>query len=281
MSTRHKESERTAASAAFLARQQLRLEKFSEVPVGIMLGTGWGAALSPYISREMLLCDSRAFQDFGISSLPALSGHKRKLALGRYEKTTFLALQGRIHLNEEPTGLRTYQLARLQVEMLIQMGVKTLILTNAVGTLSEYFPVGSVMIPNSFMTLFAGAMPLWGGEFCSPEDAIDIDLARSAMRTASKDVKAGLGTYAMVRGPHFESRRADKDILRKLGASAVGMSLIPESCIAALYGVKVLCLSFVTNDDEEKHSHEENLARAKEAEPKLSNILRTIVGDLR
>ncbi len=84
----------------------------------------------------------------------------------------------------------------------------------------------------------------------------------------------------MVRGPNFEGRTYDKPFLRMTGVKAVGMSMLPEACIAALYkdvGVRILPMAFITNDDSEEHSHEVNLARVKEASKKLAQFLRTAI----
>ncbi len=56
------------------------------------------------------------------------------------------------------------------------------------------------------------------------------------------------------------------------------MSMLPEACIAALYDdVKVLGLGFVTNSDNETHSHERNLAQAQKASAKLGGLLERII----
>ena len=85
----------------------------------------------------------------------------------------------------------------------------------------------------------------------------------------------------MVRGPFFEGRKYDKTTLARTGASVVGKSVLPEACVASVYdGVRVLALSFVTNDDVEEHSHEENQRAAKAAAPKLGDFLSEVIGKL-
>ena len=88
-----------------------------------------------------------------------------------------------------------------------------------------------------------------------------------------------VGGYAMMPGPAFEGRKYDKPFLASAGIKAVGMSVLPEACVAALYdGVKVLPMAFITNDAYEEHSHEENLRRAKERSPLLGGYLTRIIG---
>ena len=86
----------------------------------------------------------------------------------------------------------------------------------------------------------------------------------------------------MVRGPSFEGRRYDKKALRETGASVVGMSLLPEACIAALYHprVKALAIAFITNNATDKHSHETNQQKAKENREHMGRVLHGIIRHL-
>lgn len=225
----------------------------------------------------------------GFGALEKLEGHARELVVGCVRGKRVLALRGRIHLNEAPADLILAKMVRLQIEMLIQLGVQRLILTSAVGALTppsasvghigqDRLAVGDICVVNGFVTLFAPAMPLWGGEFCSPEDTLDHRLGRVALEECC-DLRAVSGGHVMVRGPQFEGRLFDKKLLAQTGAKVVGMSGLPEACVAALYpDVRVLFLCFVTNDDVEEHSHEENLARAKASSPKLGGYLVRIIG---
>lgn len=245
--------------------------------IGLVLGTGWGDSLKPDGQREVNLKDLPGFETLG-----ELEGHDRCLVLGNVGNKQILALRGRVHLNEGHTP-DIPEMVRLQTEMLLQLGVEKLIVTSAVGSLNSHVGAGDLVIVKSFLTLFAPPMPLWGGEFCSPEDALDISLASSVSRicrNGSLHIVSHFVTHAMVRGPFFESRKIDKDILRSLGADVVGMSMLPEACVAALFGAKVIGLGFVTNTASEVHSHEANMARVKQEKEKLSLLLKNLVAEL-
>jgi purine-nucleoside phosphorylase len=253
-------------------------EKFNisaSVKTGLILGTGWGDSLKLKNKKEVSLVD--LFN----CSLREVKGHARKLEFGQCSGKDILVLRGRVHLNEALAGDHIPMLVRIQIELMMKLGVKNLIVTAGVGSLEPHIMVGHVVVVDSFVTLFAPPMPLWGGEFCSPEDALAVEPRIMAMNVArDMDLIPHFGSYAMIRGPFFEGRRHDKSTLRNAGGSVVGMSMLPEACIADLYGVKILGLGFVTNTHVERHSHEDNLRRARESSEKLSNYLEKIIGSI-
>lgn len=268
---RNEEREAAAKKAAQVIRQKLNIPK-NVAPIGLVLGTGWGSVLAVKDSRGI------AFSQIpGFESLKALEGHARQVVFGYLEDKPVIFLRGRVHMNEAPSDPSLARMVRLQIEMLLRLGVKTLIVTSAVGSLSSALPVGSIGIVNGFVTIYAPEMPLWGGEFCSPEDTLDPALRQIALQERGELLAAEVG-HVMVRGPFFEGRRYDKPLLAKSGAGVVGMSVLPEACIAALYSdARILALCFVTNNALEKHSHEENLARAKAASGLLGGYLSRLI----
>ena len=244
-------------------------------PIGIVLGTGWGDVLKVDDAVGM------SYRDIpGFGSLSDLEGHARQLVIGKIQGVPVCCLRGRVHLNEAPADPQLAQMVRLQVEMLLALGVRTLIITSAVGGLSNGkgrpFGVGDVIAVDGFVTLYAPEMPLYAGEFCSPEDTLDPKLLLMAIEEQGK-LLVRVGGHVMVRGPFFEGRRYDKRLLAASGADVVGMSMLPEACVAALYEARVLGLGFVTNDDQETHSHETNLVRAKASASELGGFLERIV----
>ena len=125
---------------------------------------------------------------------------------------------------------------------------------------------------------------LYGGEFCSPDDILDSDLRQIAKNSAPTELSIKEGGYVMVRGPFFEGRKYDKLMLyRLMEPRCVGMSTLPEACVISLYkqeGAKAIGLSYITNDDKEEHSHEENVKRAKADASHLGALLTNICADL-
>ncbi len=228
----------------------------------VVLGTGLGDAI------PVTNCTRITFNDIpGFHSLGALEGHARELVYGFINDTPAIILRGRIHLNEDPTDPgEIYRMVRLQTEMLAHLGINKLIVTCAVGFLPPVkengytkIKVHDIVAVDGLVTLFAPPMPLFGGEFKSPEDALYIAFRNMAYLVGLKKPRhIHTASHAMVLGPFFEGRKKDKKTLAKAGASVVGMSLLPECCVAKVCGMNVLALGFVTNGYDEIHSHETN-----------------------
>ena len=108
-----------------------------------------------------------------------------------------------------------------------------------------------------------------------------IDLALASSRSGG--FAAHRGVYAAMTGPNYETR-AEYRMLRAMGADAVGMSTAPEALVAARCGLRVLALSTITNiclpDRLTPARHEDVLAAAASAEPKVRRIVMDVVAEL-
>lgn len=278
---RNQSRERAAIAAADFVRRQVHLNWAagpSTTPrVGVILGTGWGDAFGSgvFTENQISLVKIPGFEK--LNELEAIEGHERILSACPLGRAIVFVMQGRIHMNEAPCDPEVPKLVRLQTELLLQLGVNLLIVTSASGSLGT-IEVGEVGVIQSLLTTYAPEMPLWGGEFVSPEDALNHQFVSDARGVAdeTEGISARFVTYAMVRGPQFESHK-DKLALRALGADVVGMSTVPECAVAGLYEVPVIALTFVTNAMEGRHDHRKNVARAKESGPQLGVYLRNII----
>ncbi len=263
---------------AVVIRQKLRLPDRLANPIAIILGTGWGDVIVLEDERSVFLSELPGFKN-----LPEHPTHKRQLCFGFLAGRPVFVLRGRVHMNEAPCSTELANIARLQIEMLCAFEVKKFILTAAVGglltsRLSEPASTERVCVIDGFVTLFAPDIPLYSGEYVNPEDTLDPDLRQLAVsvgREVGLDVFTG--GHVMVRGPFFEGRRYDKIVLTQTGAQVVGMSILPEACVAALHDAKVLALGFVSNTATETHSDELIRSRAQEAGDKLGALLSGII----
>jgi len=113
------------------------------------------------------------------------------------------------------------------------------------------------------------------------------DLALSVAQETGIELRQG--TYVMSAGPTFETP-ADVRFLRLIGADAVGMSTVPEVIVARHEGMRVLGLSHISNvipsadaprreePAEEEGLHQEVLDAGSRVVPKLSLLIRSIIG---
>ncbi|MFZ2310142.1 MAG: hypothetical protein WAW11_01200 [Patescibacteria group bacterium] len=262
--------QREAIKAANFIRSLCPWLNESVTPIGLVLGTGWDV-IKDEEATEI------PFEHIpGFNGLEHIDGHARKLLVGKIAGRHVLALRGRVHMNEAPCDPNIPRMVRLQTEMLFQLGVKQIIVTSAVGSLHQFIKVGTIAIVRGFVTLYAPEMPLWANEFYSPEDMISDRLSFIAKQQVS-ELEIKEVAHVMVRGPFFEGRQYDKALLAASGAKVVGMSMLPEACIAAVYDAEFLGLGFVTNSSFETHSHEINVERAKKTSEQLGEYITSII----
>jgi purine-nucleoside phosphorylase len=246
--------------------------------LGIVLGSGWQEVTAHV--------DDATTIDY--TELPAfprvdVAGHAGQLVLGRLAGAEVAVLAGRKHAYEE--GHCDAMAGALRT--LAALGVPTLVLTNAAGSLSAAMPTGSLMLLTDHLNL-PQRTPLHGvagsSRFVDLRDAYD-----PALRRKAHDVARGMGQtlhegiYAWQLGPQFETP-AEIRMLRQLGADAVGMSTVPETILARHAGMKVLALSLITNLaaglDAEPLSHAQTLAAAQAAGDRAARLLEALAPSL-
>ena len=91
------------------------------------------------------------------------------------------------------------------------------------------------------------------------------------------------GVYVAVTGPTFETH-AEYRLILAVGGDAVGMSTVQETIVARHGGMNVFAISVITDlgirEEDNVITHEEVLAAAKDAEPKLTTIFKEMVAAL-
>ena len=189
---------------------------------------------------------------------PAVAGHVGELLIGMTGGRAVLVLSGRVHPYEGYSQREVTVLLRACFDL----GVRSVLLTNAAGALDPDFQPGDVMLLTDSINL-SGDNPLigpnldrLGPRFVPMADAFDTRLGTLAREAAER---AGIplreGVYVMLSGPNYETR-AEMRMLRRLGADAVGMSTVPEVLVARHAGVRVLALSLITNQATPEVDHE-------------------------
>ena len=256
----------------------IRAKAKTNATVGVVLGSGLGN-LTNDIDIEFAI----PYGDIPHFPVSTVKGHSGKLLLGKMGGTPVIVMGGRFHFYEGYTP----QQVIYPIRVMQQLGVKTLLLSNAAGGVNPDFKVGDLMIINDHISFFI-QNPLIGKNeeeigtrFPDMSEPYSKELITKAHSIAKANgIKLYEGVYTAVTGPTFETR-AEYKLIKLVGSDVVGMSTVQETIAAAHCGMKVFGVSVVTDigirDDENTITHEEVLQAAKEAEPKLSLIFRELI----
>lgn len=253
--------------------------KYSGKPkVGIVLGSGLGAvAESMHAEFEASYADLPGFHS------SAVDGHAGRLFLGRIGAVEVAVLQGRVHLYEG----HPIEDVVLPVRVLVGLGAKNLIITNAAGGINPNYSVGDVMVLSDHLNL-TGQNPLvgvneeaFGPRFPDMSHAYDPAFRAIARRVVGQTkVQLREGVYAGLLGPSYETP-AEIRMLRTLGADAVGMSTVLEVIAAHHMGARILGLSCISNAaagmTAGQLSHDEVKAAADSVQSELTALITGIV----
>lgn len=241
--------------------------------IGLVLGSGLGG----FVDR---LEDPDSLDFAEIEGLPrsSVEGHAGKLHLGKLGDVPVSVAQGRVHLYE---GWSAREVAST-IRLFHEMGIKTVLLTNAAGIVNANFKPGRWMTITDHLNL-ARQSPLTGSaQFIDQSEVYskelrDLILAEAADR---EDLSLHQGVYAWVNGPEYETP-AEVRMLRQLGADAVGMSTVPEAIQARALGMRVAALSCLTNYgaglSQQPLNHEEVIEVGKKAAQDLFSLLENVV----
>jgi purine-nucleoside phosphorylase len=249
--------------------------------IGIILGTGLGGLVN-----EIEIVYTLKYGDIPNFPVSTVDGHKGQLIFGKLGGKNILAMQGRFHFYEG------YDLKEVTfpVRVMRELGIKTLIVSNASGGVNPSFKVGDIMMIVDHINMF-GQNPLIGSNinelgtrFPDMSQAYDLHLRNLARKIALKnciDLKEGV--YVGVSGPTFETP-AEYRMFRILGGDAIGMSTVPEVIVARHSGMNVFGISIITDSgvpgEIVEISHEEVQEVAMNAEPKMSLIIRELISFL-
>lgn len=266
-----------ADEAAAAVRERLGARAPS---TGIVLGSGLGRLV------ERLADVVRV--PFGeIPHFPGVSvpGHCGELVAGRLAGREVLVQSGRLHSYERHPADRVV----LPVRVLAQLGVRTLVLTNAAGGIRRTLQAGTVMLIADHIN-FTFRNPLVGpvlpGEQRFPDmsDPYDAELRAHAREAAlRRGLPLAEGVYAGVLGPSYETP-AEIRMLERFGADAVGMSTVLEVIAARASGLRCLGFSVITNlaagITAQRLSHAEVVETAGRAADGLAGLIEEVVAAL-
>jgi purine-nucleoside phosphorylase len=251
---------------------------FEAPEFGIICGSGLGS-LAEEIESPVVVEYSQ-INGFPVSSV---SGHKSRLIAGTIHNKKVIAFQGRFHYYEG------YDLedVTLPIRVLKELGIHTLIVTNAAGGLNRNFCVGDLMLIDDHIN-FMFQNPLigknhesLGPRFPDMSQPYNQEAGNLICNLALKlGIRMHRGVYLAVTGPSYETRSE----LRFFStiADAVGMSTVPE-VIAANHGSipRIVGMSVITNkatgEDIHKEDHNSVVAAAQAATPKMVQLVKEFI----
>ncbi len=212
--------------------------------VAVVLGSGLGAFADE-------LTDSTDVHYSDIPGWPPCTciGHAGKLVFGKLQDLDVVVMAGRSHLYEGYTPAQV----TMGVRVLHQLGVQSIVITNAAGGINLAYSQGALVLISDHINL-QGSNPLIGPNddsagprFPDMTEAYSLDYRKKAQQVAQQlNIQLDEGVYAALTGPNYETP-AEIHYLRTIGADLVGMSTVPEVIIANYLGMRVLAISCVTN----------------------------------
>ncbi len=244
--------------------------------IALVLGSGLGDLVEEVADAVRVpYADLPGFPHSGVT------GHAGQIVAGDFNGTPVLMLAGRAHYYEKGDAAAM----RPALEILQGIGIDTLMLTNAAGSLDAGMGPGSVMLIEDHIN-FSGSNPLFGEptdrRFVGLTNAYDSGM-RAALEQAAETTGTPLhkGVYMWFSGPSFETP-AEIRMARLMGANAVGMSTVPEVILARFLGLRVAACSVVTNlaagMTGGELSHQETKDMAPLGGRRLAAILREAIG---
>lgn len=263
------------------AIESIRARTSLKPRVAVVLGSGLGAFAEELTDRVDIPYNE-------IPGWPASTavGHAGKLVVGRLGPLEVAVMAGRNHLYE---GYSQAQVT-FSVRVLHQMGVQSIVFTNAAGGINLNYGQGALVLISDHINL-QGSNPLigpnndaLGPRFPDMSEAYSASYREIAKEVASEmGIALSEGVYAALSGPSYETP-AEMRYLRTIGADLVGMSTVPEVIVANYLGMRVLAISCVTNMAAgilpQKINHEEVLETGRRVRDTLVRLLKGVLPKL-
>ncbi|HMO80688.1 MAG TPA: purine-nucleoside phosphorylase [Pyrinomonadaceae bacterium] len=242
---------------ALEAAEYIRSKYDGEPKIAVVLGSGLGS-----FADELENSVAVPYEEIPHFVRSTVEGHAGRLVLGEVGDKTVVVQQGRFHYYEG----YTMEQVMFPVRTFGRMGIETVLLTNAAGSLNADMRPGSLMLISDHINMM-GRNPLrgqnderFGPRFPDMTTVYDRTLQRlidaTAGDIAAERFEQGIdskltdflyrGVYCALSGPTYETP-AEIRLYRLLGADAVGMSTVPEAVAARHQGMRVAGISCITN----------------------------------
>src|SRR5687768_5120620 len=254
---------------------------FGTIPaVGVVLGSGLGRLATRLEGATRI-----PYAEIPHFPATTVQGHQGELVCGTLGDTRLLVQSGRFHLYEGHSA----ETVAMPVRVMAELGIGTLILTNAAGGVRRTFSRGALMMISDHVNLtFRNSLigPVLSGEERFPDMSGPYDAGlRSLAREVARERRIALeeGVYLQLLGPTYETP-AEVRMAERLGADAVGMSTAVEVIAARARGLRCLAFSTITNAAAgitgERLSHAEVMEVAARVAGDLERLVEGVVTGL-
>ena len=252
-----------------------------EPRVAMILGSGLGV-----LAEQMTDAVTIGFDELPGFPISTVHGHAGELVLGTLAGVQVVCMKGRGHFYEGyGMGVMTSAVRTLKL-----LGCEMLFVTNAAGSLRPEVDAGSLVVLTDHINFMPGTPMIgpnddrFGPRFFSMANAYDGDIRATILQSAAaSNVTLHEGVYIAYPGPNFETA-AEIRAMARLGADVVGMSVVPEVVSARHCGLKVACVSVITNLAEGMSpfplSHEQTLKYAAIGAKDLITLILAFLGNL-
>lgn len=237
-------AEKDVFARAKEAAQYIKDQGVDTLEVGLILGSGLGELADEIEDRVVI-----QYTDIPSFPVSTVEGHAGQLVCGTLGGKKVIALQGRFHYYEG----YTMEVVTFPIRVMSELGVESMIVTNAAGGVNRDFTPGDLMMITDHINFF-GTNPLIGANdeeqgprFPDLSQAYDLEYQEYIKEAASElNLPLKEGVYFGMTGPTYESP-AEIRMINTLGGDSVGMSTVPEVIVARHAGIRVAGISCITN----------------------------------
>jgi purine-nucleoside phosphorylase len=262
------------------ATEFLRANGMTSPEIGIILGTGLGK-LADHIDVEITI-DYEDIPHFPISTVEF---HHGVLIYGNLRGRKVLVMKGRSHAYE---GYTTQQIT-FPIRVMKMLGISSLLVSNACGSMNPAFKKGSLMLIEDHINLLPNPLvgpniDNLGTRFPDMSQAYSREINAKITAIAERNgITLHKGVYVAVTGPNLETR-AEYRFLSRIGADVVGMSTTPEVIVANHMKLPVAAISVITDECDPDHLEPVDIDKilyyASQAEKGLVKIISDLVEEL-
>jgi purine-nucleoside phosphorylase len=249
--------------------------------VGLILGSGLGAFADK-------LQNATKIEYASIPGFPQshVQGHAGRLVIGETQGVACVAMQGRVHMYEGHSA----ETVSFPARVLVTLGAKVLVITNAAGGLNPSWPAGTLMLIRDHIDMLRDHAlrgpndERFGPRFPDMTKAYAPELRALVTEVAaSAGIDLQTGVYVAMPGPTYETP-AEVQMLQRMGADATGMSTVPEVVVARHMGARVIGISCITNQAAGISGHELSHAEVTETATRVratfERLLESIIAQL-